>query len=453
MGLLNEKKIIFILVLCMYSTTRNRVKAEGCSAMSAKLRSLRRETVCQYDTKRYPFLELAREILEVEAGSLPDLDSVHLSEMGKDRHVDGSGNTLNKLQAIWNSNRCRIDNDFHQNKGEVAPNYEKLDETYHNFVKEVIGPQMGGGTIQYQRAPTLRVYTPSLTAMGKMHNDCNYNHQPSEINFWLPLTNVFGSNTMWVESEENKGDFHPLTMKYGEYVRFYGNKCRHYTIPNDSSKTRVSLDFRAGKKYFAFYSGIIFLKYRGDCLIKGHLDKVTQQPCQNIYPEFLNYLLENFRCILFSNCFIFTVSVASGGHDPSFRKGVRRGVKARFQNVFDVGGFYVECDSEKHFDNSDEIISTSSCSSSSAAIESQQDDEVGKDNVHLKMQEAESSQLNSNFQNEQQLQELRDNDEKGIEEVEIIEKAKAKSVRSRTATRTSRRAAGTVEIQRGIGMV
>ena len=132
---------------------------------------------------------------------------------------------------------------------------------------------------------------------------------------------------------------------------------------------------------------------------------------------------------------------------------MRRGVKARFQNVFDVGGFYVECDSEKQFDNSDEIISTSSCSSSSAAIESQQDDEVGKDNVHLKMQEAESSQLNSNFQNEQQLQELRDNDEKGIEEVEIIEKAKAKSVRSRTATRTSRRAAGTVEIQRGIGMV
>ena len=30
-----------------------------------------------------------------------------------------------------------------------------------------------------------------------------------------------------------------------------------------------------------------------------------------------------------------------------FRKGVRRGVKARFQNVFDVGGFYVECQSER----------------------------------------------------------------------------------------------------------
>lgn len=46
-----------------------------------------------------------------------------------------------------------------------------------------------------------------------------------------------------------------------------------------------------------------------------------------------------------------TVSESSGGHDPSFRKGVRRGVKARFQNVFDVGGFYVECQSEKVIDD------------------------------------------------------------------------------------------------------
>ena len=45
-----------------------------------------------------------------------------------------------------------------------------------------------------------------------------------------------------------------------------------------------------------------------------------------------------------------SVSESSGGHDPLFRKGVRRGVKARFQNVFDVGGFYVECESERAAD-------------------------------------------------------------------------------------------------------
>jgi hypothetical protein len=121
--------------------------------------------------------------------------------------------------------------------------------------------------------------------MGKMHHDCDYHHQPSELNFWLPLSPVFSTNSLWAESAPDKGDFRPFEMTPGEYVRFYGNKCRHMTFPNDTGKTRVSLDFRA-------------------------------------------------------------VSETSGGHDPTFHKGVRRGVKARFQNVFDIGGFYVECQSD-----------------------------------------------------------------------------------------------------------
>jgi hypothetical protein len=36
------------------------------------------------------------------------------------------------------------------------------------------------------------------------------------------------------------------------------------------------------------------------------------------------------------------VSDASGGHNPDFRRGVRRGAKARFQRCFDVTGFYSE---------------------------------------------------------------------------------------------------------------
>ena len=232
-----------------------------------------------YDTDRYPFAALAHAVLHEHAGFAPlptDLGDLHTVPAGRERFVDGSGNELNALQARWNSNRCRLDDD------PSSAMYAHLDAVYHDFMKEVVGPLLGGGRIVYQRSPTIRIYTPSTVAMGKLHNDCSYNHQPSELNFWLPLCDVFGTNALWVESEENKGDFHPLTMTYGQYSRFYGNKCRHFTHPNDTGKTRVSLDFRA-------------------------------------------------------------VSAASGGHDPTFRKGIRRGVKARFQNVFDVGGFYVEC--------------------------------------------------------------------------------------------------------------
>lgn len=85
-----------------------------------------------------------------------------------------------------------------------------------------------------------------------------------------------------MESEPDKGDFHPMTMEYGQICKFYGNRCRHFTYPNNSNSTRVSLDFRV-------------------------------------------------------------VSAASGGHDRDFDRGVRRGSKANFDNAFDIGGFYDTC--------------------------------------------------------------------------------------------------------------
>lgn len=176
----------------------------------------------------------------------------------------------------WNYNRDQ------EQRNEEYLNFHCI---YVNFVKEVVAPLMGGGRILYQRAPTLRCYVPGEPVpMGSLHCDEDYHHQPSEINFWMPLSeHVFDTNTLWVESTPMYGDFHPLDLQYGECYSGYLNKCRHYTKANDSNTTRLSLDFRV-------------------------------------------------------------VSEASGGHDPLFHKGIRRGAKAKFQRVFDVGGFYSELD-------------------------------------------------------------------------------------------------------------
>ncbi|EKX40870.1 hypothetical protein GUITHDRAFT_113131 [Guillardia theta CCMP2712] len=66
-----------------------------------------------------------------------------------------------------------------------------------------------------------------------------------KINFWLPLTRTYGSNSLWIESSPNKNDFLPLAVLEGQVARFYGNRCMHYTIPNDTEHTRITLDFRA----------------------------------------------------------------------------------------------------------------------------------------------------------------------------------------------------------------
>ena len=82
-------------------------------------------------------------------------------------------------------------------------------------------------------------------ALTKVHADSLYGHQNGEVNFWMPFTSVDETSTLWAETEPGKGDwypFHPLGP--GGCWRFPGTNCRHFTKPNVSGKTRVSLDFR-----------------------------------------------------------------------------------------------------------------------------------------------------------------------------------------------------------------
>ena len=39
-----------------------------------------------------------------------------------------------------------------------------------------------------------------VAAVGYPHTDSMYFHQRGQINFWVPLTKVYDSNTLWVES-------------------------------------------------------------------------------------------------------------------------------------------------------------------------------------------------------------------------------------------------------------
>lgn len=61
---------------------------------------------------------------------------------------------------------------------------------------------------------------------------------------WVPLTSVGGSNSLVAESEPGLGDFHAFEAAPGEFVKFYGNRCWHYTVANATEVTRVSFDLR-----------------------------------------------------------------------------------------------------------------------------------------------------------------------------------------------------------------
>jgi hypothetical protein len=126
------------------------------------------------------------------------------------------------------------------------PDYKEFIAAFRVLVATLIAQLCGDSSgVVFQCPPTLRVQMPARTPTIALHCDSQYErHQSSEINFWIPLTPVFGSNTLHLESEPGRGDFRPMEMECGEGLRFNGQQCRHLTQANDTSATRVSFDFR-----------------------------------------------------------------------------------------------------------------------------------------------------------------------------------------------------------------
>ncbi len=88
------------------------------------------------------------------------------------------------------------------------------------------------------------VHLRNNVAVGAFHRDRDYNHFTDEVNFFVPLTKAFGSNTVWVESEEGKEDFSPMEADYGEFYMWDGANLAHGNKKNETGSTRVSFDFR-----------------------------------------------------------------------------------------------------------------------------------------------------------------------------------------------------------------
>ncbi len=88
--------------------------------------------------------------------------------------------------------------------------------------------------------------------VGEFHKDKHYRNgewaaKVKEDNFFLPFTDAFDTNTIWTESEEDKGDFSPMNCNYGECIQWDGCNLMHGNKINLTGKARISVDFRVIK--------------------------------------------------------------------------------------------------------------------------------------------------------------------------------------------------------------
>lgn len=225
--------------------------------------------LCIRERERFPYsveeYDLAGEIISL----LQSLDPEVVGSWAERKEESVSANTDTRLEDFRipplsitrqaNKGRCEVAQQYLSEA--VASPHGTFLQLFDRLVREKILPHLKSRlvregvvkdketrvTFYYQRPPTLRLQPGPARAVVKTHRDADYGHQPGELNYWIPLTDIALTGVdLWCESDADLGDYSPLCTQIGEVSSFHGTACRHYVNRNETPNTRASLDFRVG---------------------------------------------------------------------------------------------------------------------------------------------------------------------------------------------------------------
>ena len=127
---------------------------------------------------------------------------------------------------------------------------------YARFLEAVVCPSVAAGAalpagcalthMRVQSFPCVRLLQPGEFSLAP-HCDADRAFAPATLNFVVPLTPyepAAGAAALHLESRPGLEDWHPCTAGPGQALRFYGNRCIHWTSTNTTDRTRASLDVR-----------------------------------------------------------------------------------------------------------------------------------------------------------------------------------------------------------------
>jgi cytidyltransferase-like protein len=192
--------------------------------------------------------------------------------------------TCTGLSSDFDLSKVHEQRDLEHGKDELfyrltTGRYEIFQESFDTFVRSICVPYLASkfpcDKVYYQAFPCVRIIQPGEFSIGRKwflslllamlyliltvckysnptlphnvpiaHADVAYGHHPCSINFYVPLTPIGETCTLFLESRPGSEDWHPLEGDFGSIKHFAGAVCAHWTPLNKTDRTRVSLDFR-----------------------------------------------------------------------------------------------------------------------------------------------------------------------------------------------------------------
>ena len=201
-----------------------------------------------------PFPQVIQQMFESKYEYYGSLDELHdlletplFSKEEKEYH---------KHLHEWSKDRNSI---FVKSFHDFVDKNTIFNETYYQFLRtHVLTKFPNENKLVVQKTPNIRFSIPDSAAIGfdpkdpkdivGLHCDSDFGHHSIEMNFVVPITPMFGSNSIYYEPQINSTvppiQFENLVLKENEFVQAYFNKIRHCNRINRTNKTRISFDIR-----------------------------------------------------------------------------------------------------------------------------------------------------------------------------------------------------------------
>ena len=221
----------------------------SAAAAGVGLSALRKQAVFHFDVQRHPLLPVMLRCLGFSAtGSIEEdqtlLEGLQPPASSAEKTGSSGAHHVRKFRGGDRGPSTHWIQRWLSESPEDRKAHAEFNEEYQRLLRDVVLPQLADPRgLLFQRRPTFRCHVAGGgEATGVAHRDVDNGHPSAEINYWLPLTRVGGSNSLYSESAPGRADYAPFESEYGQLTRFWGAQCMHYTLPNETERTRVSFD-------------------------------------------------------------------------------------------------------------------------------------------------------------------------------------------------------------------